>query len=166
MNSLTGRAYLVFEAGGRMLALDNRCVREVVFLCALHRPPTAPPFLAGLLDLGGQAVPVVVLDRLLGLTGLPPDLYAQIVLVDGAAGPLGLLVARARALVRAEDGHVVPVAPGMSFADCVEAELSWSGGRAALLAFDRLLIEAEEQALVHFRAAEQERLAALAGAEA
>ncbi len=138
-----GTAYLVVEAGRRVLALDAGCVREVLFQCALGRPPTAPPFLAGLLDLAGEAVPVVALAELLGLAAPPCDRYSQIVLAGTEAGPLGLAVTRARTLVRAADAVREEVAPGTSFAGCVAAALSWPGGQAALLALDRLLIEAE-----------------------
>ncbi len=165
MRQGAGSAYLMVEAGGQMLALDNLCVREVVFHCALNRPPTAPPFLVGLMDLAGEAVPVVALAALLGLAEPPPDLYAQIVLVATETGLLGLRVARARALIRDSEARFAPVMPGTSFADAVAADIAWAGGRAALLALDRLLIEAEAQALTHFRAVEQARLAALAAAQ-
>ncbi len=152
------------DAGDRTLALDNSCVREIVFRCALSRPPTAPPFLAGLLDVGGQPVPVVALARLLGLAEAPPGLYDQIVLVEAPSGMFGLAVTRALNLVQGGEARLSPIAAGSSFADCISNELAWPDGRAGVIALDCLLIDAEVQALAHFRAIEKARLGALAGA--
>lgn len=86
---------LVFHIGSDRYALPLRQVARVLPAAALKQLPLAPPFVAGLLDLHGEPVPVIELSRLAGI--VPEALWfdSRIILVDypaaGAARPLGLL---------------------------------------------------------------------------
>ncbi len=94
-------AVLVFRLAGHGFALPAARVRECLPLPSLQGRPGLPAHVAGFLDLGGAALPVLDLAQLLGLRradeglALEADgLYRHLVLVDGVA----LLVDRATGL--------------------------------------------------------------------
>ena len=154
------RALLFFQLGGQLCALPADAVAEVVPLPALSRPPGLPDLLEGLLNLGGQTVPVVRLDRLLGLPPLTPGLYTPLLILR--PGPLALLVETVRGLVSVPAAEVRPGPAGHSCNDCLEGELTLAGVPSAppvaLLCPERLLLAQERRCLEQVRAAEQVRL--------
>lgn len=87
---------LVFSIGPDRYGLPLRAVARVLPVLALKLLPGAPDFVAGLMDLHGQPVPVLDISRLAGLTAEQIWLDSRIVLidypVDGGSRQLGLLV--------------------------------------------------------------------------
>lgn len=87
---------LAFHIGPDRYGLPLRDINRVLPAATLRALPGAPPFVAGLLDLHGQPIPVLDLNRLAGLAQGSLWADSRIVLVDYAAGdeavrPLGLL---------------------------------------------------------------------------
>ncbi|UOD27917.1 chemotaxis protein CheW [Massilia violaceinigra] len=87
---------MVFHIGADRYALPLWAVARVVPAAALKAIPLAPAWVAGLLDLHGEPVPVIDLSSLAGVP--PAQLWydSRIILVDypageGATRPLGLL---------------------------------------------------------------------------
>jgi chemotaxis-related protein WspB len=87
---------LVFHIGPDRYGLPLAGVGRVLPALALKQVPLAPPYVAGLMDLYGEPVPVIDLSRLAGRA--PEQLWfdTRVVLVDyplpsGASAPLGLL---------------------------------------------------------------------------
>ncbi|NHZ44416.1 chemotaxis protein CheW [Massilia aquatica] len=87
---------MVFHIGADRYALPLWAVARVVPAAALKAIPLAPAWVAGLLDLHGEPVPVIDLSSLAGVA--PAQLWydSRIILVDypageGATRPLGLL---------------------------------------------------------------------------
>jgi len=131
---------MVFHIGRERYALPLASVLRVLPVARLKALPGAPDFVPGLLDLHGEAVPVIDLSR---LAGTPPDAVrydTRILLVEiDAAGRrrrLGLKAERV-AGVAAVDGE---------FADAGVASAPWlgqvapgAGGMLQLLDPDRLL---------------------------
>ena len=73
---------LVFHIGPDRYALRLTVVSRVLPAAALKSVPLAPSYVAGLLDLHGEAVPVIDLSR---LSGIVPDQVwfdSRIILVD------------------------------------------------------------------------------------
>jgi chemotaxis-related protein WspB len=87
---------LVFSIGPDRYGLRLGAVNRVLPVVALKHIPLAPSFVAGLMDLHGEPVPVIDLSRLAGVEPEQVWFDTRIVLVDypacdGAARPLGLL---------------------------------------------------------------------------
>lgn len=86
---------LVFHIGPDRYGLPLGSITRVLPAAALKQVPLAPDFVAGLLDLHGEPVPVIDLSRLAGITPEQVWLDTRIILVHYAAphGPalLGLL---------------------------------------------------------------------------
>jgi len=77
---------LVFHIGPDRYALRLAQVARVLPAAALKAVPLAPAWVAGLLDLHGEPVPVIDLSRLSGFTGGQLWYDSRIILVDYAAG--------------------------------------------------------------------------------
>jgi purine-binding chemotaxis protein CheW len=158
---------VVFRLAGQGFALPVEAVAEVVPIAELGRPPQMPAAVEGILNLAGRAVPVLRLDRLLGMADGRYGLAASILVMRGAR-PVGLLVEHVDGVRNVGDLQFLPVAAADSFNGCVVAELvAEPVGSAALwhlLSWDRLLLEEERRRLGDFAAREQERLAESWGA--
>jgi chemotaxis signal transduction protein len=90
---------MVFALGGTLLALPLQVVRRVTPMAELAEPPACPSLVHGVLDLGGTAVPVLRLCRVLGLPEFEPGLDAHLIVLAGASPPLALAVERVLELV-------------------------------------------------------------------
>jgi chemotaxis signal transduction protein len=158
---------LVFDVGGRRCALRASRVREAIALPRLSRPPETPRALAGLLDLGGEVVPVVRAEALFAETP-PPDvedaLDSHVVVLRGAAGgDVGLLVTRALDVAAVPPDAVKPVDPKHSLNGLLAAEIETADGAAHLLDADKLLLAEEKAALADYLRRACERLDAFGG---
>ncbi|WP_142847608.1 chemotaxis protein CheW [Telmatospirillum sp. J64-1] len=152
------RAYLEFQLSDRVCALPADSVREIVPMADLARPPGMPATLQGMLDLGGQAIPVLRLALLLGLREVPPTLSTVIIVLRE---PLALMADEARALRRLPLSVWKPAEAENSFNGCADGFLSAPNGGIHRLDPRRLLLEAERHRIESLREQEQARLALL-----
>jgi purine-binding chemotaxis protein CheW len=111
----------------------------------------------GILNLAGQAVTVLRLDALLGVTGRPPGLDASILVMKGEQ-PFGLLVERVDGVRTASEYSPAAVSERGSFNGCLAAELSRGDGTVHLLSWRRLLLEEERARVAEFGRFAQARL--------
>jgi purine-binding chemotaxis protein CheW len=148
---------LTFHSAGRTLALPVSAVRELVPMALLACPPGLPAILAGFLNLRGSAVPIVRLDRLLGLPEADPVLYSALIILQEEVA-IGLLVDGIKEVASPEDRSSLPMRKTQLFNDCAEAELEVNGVQVYLLSPKNLLLEQERQSLVEFQAVAQRRL--------
>ena len=164
-------ALVLFALGGTaratLCALPRDSVRALLPLPRLDTPPGLPPPLAGFLNLGGVAVPVVELAHLLGLPPGEPHPYRHLILLErpsggpsgqGGAGPVALLVDRVADVLPAGQA-VRPAEAGISVADVVTGAVEAGGATAHLLDPARLLLAQEAAALDALARQAQERLA-------
>jgi chemotaxis signal transduction protein len=156
---------LVFRLGDECFGIRTRCLAEVFHLPRLMSPPALPPAVLGFADVGGTAVAVLRLDRLLGLREEPPHLYTPVLLLRHRSPPLALAVHGVVTTLVAEEDQRVPVEPGSSFNGCLEAEVASPLGTVHLLAESRLLLVEERERLAAFHDRAQERLLELRGVE-
>jgi len=87
---------LVFSIGTDRYGLPLRAILRVLPVVGLKQIPLAPGFVAGLMDLHGEPVPVIDLSRLAGVNPEQVWFDTRIILVDyraddGSMRPLGLL---------------------------------------------------------------------------
>lgn len=153
---------VVFRLGEETFAIPVEAVAEVVPLAWLARPPHMPSIVHGILNLGGIAIPVLRTDRLLGLGEARFGLDASILVMKGAASPLGLLVGHVDGVRPAAAFQVMPLAGAHSFQGCLAATLDGPGGAIHLLAWNKLMLEEERVRLADFQRRTQDRLAELA----
>jgi chemotaxis-related protein WspB len=126
---------LVFHIGPERYALPLASVARVLPAARLKALPGAPDYVAGLLDLHGEPVPVIDLSRLAGCPAEAIRYDTRILLVDlpvaGAVRRLGLQAERV-AGVEALAG--APLDPGVLAAPWLGAVAhSHTGGASGLL---------------------------------
>lgn len=155
---------IVFDVCGIACALHRSAVRELLPLPRLWRPPGLPRPVAGFLNLGGQAVPVLSLAILFGLEERPSageaDLYRHLVVLQGRAAPgvHALLVDRVLDVTAVDASRLSAVAQAETLNGCVEAEAAWGGRLVHLLSAERILMAEEQQALAELGRHAQSRL--------
>lgn len=76
------RAYLVFTIDDQLYGIDITAVTQIVRSVALTLIPNAPPLLSGLLNLHGDIIPVINIQKQLKLAQKPMDTGDRIVVVS------------------------------------------------------------------------------------
>lgn len=147
--------YVVFGLSGHCLALPAAVVTRFLAVPALERPPTSPPAVAGVFRWQRRVVPVLRLDRLLALPESPIGLYATLLVLEHAGGPLAFAADRVHGLTTTADAQAIT--EGLSLGGCAMAVIPYDGRSATVLAPQRLLSRAEERLVDEFRAQAEER---------
>jgi len=153
---------VIFRLGGQSFAVPAQEVREVVPNAWLSSPPRMPAFVRGVLNLGGTAVPVLRLDRLLGLPDSVFGLNASILVMRAPNAPVGLLVDHVEGVQPGAGFQYLPVDDGQSLQGCVAGQLQGPAMQATLLSWRNILLQEEQARLDAFGRQVQERLAELA----
>jgi purine-binding chemotaxis protein CheW len=90
---LTLTSFITFKLGDELFAIDVARVREVLDLSEITRVPTSPPYMRGVVNVRGSAVPVVDLRLKFGLPATADTVNTRIVVmeldVDGAPAVVG-----------------------------------------------------------------------------
>src|SRR5262249_25289681 len=123
----TPRRLLLFHLGGQAYALPLHDVAEIVPMAALSGAANLPSVLAGFLNLAGQAIPVVRLDRLFELPELTPGRYTPLILVRHPDSRLALMVENVSRIVTLPEDAVLPIDANESFNDTVEGMATIDG---------------------------------------
>jgi len=153
------RALLVFRLAGQLAAIPLAEVESVMPMAHLERPPGMPSAVDGILNLGGSAVPVWRLDRLLRLPGKPPGLYSMLIVLKGVADcRTAMLVDRVSEILSVPETALLPVAAKDSFNGCAQVGVSVKGQVVHLLSMPHVLLRREREALNELQAAAQQRL--------
>ena len=150
------RVLLVFFVGGQLAALPLENIEKIALMAQLARPPGMPSPLEGILNLGGTAVPVLRLDRLLRLPVHKPGLYSKLIVLKGLVS--ALLVERTTEVRSVSLDELLPLDEKGSLNACAEAAFLLSGQAVPLLSPSRILLENEAQALSEFQAFAQQRI--------
>jgi purine-binding chemotaxis protein CheW len=150
--------FVIFHAAGQAYALGVNEVREIVPMAELSRPPGSPSILAGFLNLAGQPLPVIRLNRMFGLPDQPLGLYTPLLILRGPDQRLALQVDRVSQITAIAAGAILPAGDHHSFNDCVLGMLRLADEVVLLLSLERILLDKERQCIAELEAAEQERL--------
>lgn len=159
---------IVFDVSGHRLALPADAVGRILPLPRLDRLPASPLVIAGLFRYGDALVPVLHLDRLLGLPAGRHGLYRPLLLCRRGGGMVAYLCDRVIGLAEPADPAPLPrpdgVAP-LSFNHCVTGRFEHQGAVTLMLDPSRLLTAVEDQSLDAHRRIAGERAAAWAGGD-
>ena len=109
------RQYLSFRLDGHIYAVPLALVAEITPHMVLNRIPHMPKSVEGLLNHRGQVIPVISLRSRMSLAQQDPSLSRNIVVLSqGGASPVGILVDVVDAVISAAPAQLVPASPLLS----------------------------------------------------
>ena len=109
------RQYLSFRLDGHIYAVPLALVAEITPHMELNRIPHMPKSVEGLLNHRGQVIPVISLRSRMSLAQQDTSLSRNIVVLSqGGASPVGILVDVVDAVISAAPEQLVPASPLLS----------------------------------------------------
>ena len=106
------RQYMTFKLGDELFAIDVARVREVLEVSQITKVPTAPPYMRGVVNVRGQATPVVDLRLRFGLPKGTDTVHTRIIVMelelDGEATVLGGIADSVHEVIELEPGSIDP----------------------------------------------------------
>ena len=141
---------LVFHIGDDRYGLRLAAIVRVLPLLELKQLPLTPDYVAGLMDLHGEPVPVIDLSRLAGFAPAALQFDTRIVVVDyraphGGKHALGLMASRVRGIADVNQDQLGD--SGVASAPFLGQVASDADGMLQLIELDHLL-PAEVRALL------------------
>jgi purine-binding chemotaxis protein CheW len=104
--------YMTFKLGNELFAISVAQVREVLEISQITRVPTAPAYMRGVVNVRGQATPVVDLRLKFGLPAVADTLHTRIIVMEleleGEATVLGAVADSVHEVIELEPANVNP----------------------------------------------------------
>lgn len=102
--------YITFRLGDELFAINVAQVREVLDLSLITKVPTAPDYMRGVVNVRGNAIPVVDLRQKFGLPKTTDTVQTRIVVLelelDGERVVLGGLADSVHEVIELEPGQI------------------------------------------------------------
>ncbi|MFM1801070.1 MAG: hypothetical protein RJA81_422 [Planctomycetota bacterium] len=141
--------WVVFQTGGQEYALSVDQVVEVLRMAMLTSVADAPSGFAGILNLRGQAVPVLDLVARLGGMNRQASLDQAIVIVQVDGRLVGLIVDAVDEVITLETGTIKPADPLLGSRSYYLGVARWEQRVIMLIDVDRLVREEYEKVNAH-----------------
>ena len=110
--TLTSNQYITFRLGNELFAVDVASVREVLDLTQITHVPTAPPYMRGVVNVRGSAIPVVDLRQKFGLPVANDTPITRILVlelsIDGEQAVLGGIADSVHEVIELEPAQIAP----------------------------------------------------------
>ena len=104
--------YITFKLGDELFAIDVAQVREVLEVPQVTKVPTAPEYMRGVVNVRGQATPVVDLRLRFGLPPGKDTVQTRIIVmeleIDGEATVLGGIADSVHEVIELDPGSIDP----------------------------------------------------------
>jgi purine-binding chemotaxis protein CheW len=104
--------YMTFKLGDELFAINVSQVREVLEVLQITKVPTAPAYMRGVVNVRGQAIPVVDLRLRFGLPSTVDTLNTRVIVmelnIDGETAVVGGLADSVHEVIELEPGNINP----------------------------------------------------------
>jgi purine-binding chemotaxis protein CheW len=104
--------YMTFKLGDELFAINVAQVREVLEVLQITKVPTAPAYLRGVVNVRGQAIPVVDLRLRFGLPSIPDSVATRICVmelnIDGETAVIGGLADSVHEVIELDSSDINP----------------------------------------------------------
>jgi len=108
----TMEKFLTFVLGNEFFALDICSVREILDMTGITRIPQSPPFMRGVVNVRGNAVPVIDMRMKFGLGRIETTLNTRIVIIEIARDQdvtvIGAIADSVKEVLELETGKIDP----------------------------------------------------------
>lgn len=108
----TTSQYMTFKLGEELFAINVYQVREVLEVLQITKVPTAPPYMRGVVNVRGQAIPVVDLRMRFGLPSIPNSVNTRICVmeleVDGEITVIGGIADSVHEVIELDPSNIDP----------------------------------------------------------
>jgi len=108
------KQYICFQVGEARYALPLASIAQVLRFENVTPVPMAPDFVEGILNLGGEVVPVINLRKRFGLERGSPGRRSRVLVVEGDGGRHGLLVDGVKEILELEDSSILSGGPPLT----------------------------------------------------
>jgi purine-binding chemotaxis protein CheW len=105
--------YISFQVGDGHFAVGLAAVIRILPFEKVTRVPLAPRFVEGILNLGGEVVPVINLRARFSLPPLPPTPRHRVIIAGWGGGKYGLLVDQVREILELGETSIAPASSGI-----------------------------------------------------
>jgi purine-binding chemotaxis protein CheW len=106
------RQYMTFKLGGELFAIDVARVREVLEVPPITKVPTSPPYMRGVVNVRGQATPLVDFRLRFGLPPGTDTVHTRIIVMelelDGEATVLGGIADSVHEVIELDPRNIDP----------------------------------------------------------
>jgi len=106
------RQYMTFKLGDELFAIDVAQVREVLEVSQITKVPTAPAYMRGVVNVRGQATPVVDLRLRFGLPKGADTVHTRVIVMelelDGEATVLGGIADSVHEVIELDQENIEP----------------------------------------------------------
>jgi purine-binding chemotaxis protein CheW len=106
--------YISFQVGDGRFAVGLAAVVRILPFENVTRVPLAPRFVEGILNLGGEVVPVINLRTRFSLPSLAPTPRHRVIIAGWAGGKYGLLVDRVLEILELGETSIAPATSGVA----------------------------------------------------
>ena len=104
--------YMTFKLGNELFAINVSQVREILEVSQITKVPTAPRYMRGVVNVRGQATPVVDFRLKFGLSESPDTVHSRIIVMelelDGEATVLGGIADSVHEVIELDPGSINP----------------------------------------------------------
>ena len=104
--------YMTFKLGDELFAINVAQVREVLEVSQITRVPTAPEYMRGVVNVRGQAIPVVDLRTRFGLPKAEETVNTRIIVMEldlgGESTVLGGMADSVPEVIELEPSSIIP----------------------------------------------------------
>ncbi len=100
---------LVFESGGLIMFMSTEYVIEIINDHSVTKLPVVPDYVAGILNLRGQILPVVDIRLLMGKPAAEYDSKTCIIVLNIDSVPIGIIVDTVRQVMDIDTAKIQPV---------------------------------------------------------
>jgi purine-binding chemotaxis protein CheW len=108
------KQYICFQVGQSRYALPLGPVAQVLRFENVTPVPMAPGFVEGILNLGGEVVPVINLRLRFGLQRVEPSRRSRVLVVERDGVKHGLLVDGVKEILELEDSSILTGGPPLA----------------------------------------------------
>ena len=99
---------VIFQLNDQQYALPVHQIQEIVKMTAITRIPNTKPYVEGIINLRGNIIPVINLNRRLNLPVSGYDDATRIIVVEQKGQKVGIIVDNVTEVGRCAESEVVP----------------------------------------------------------